>query len=69
MAAPSSGDPNNNSWFLDSGATHHITVDNSNLASKNDYNGKEKLVIGNGSKLHIIHRFFLQSERVVLKDF
>ncbi|XP_034683308.1 uncharacterized protein LOC117912725 [Vitis riparia] len=45
MAAPSSGDPNNNSWFLDSGATHHITVDNSNLASKNDYNGKEKLVI------------------------
>ena len=46
MVAPSSSDPNNNSWFLDSGATHHITVDNSNLASKNDYNGKEKLVIG-----------------------
>ena len=55
MAAPSSGDPNNNSWFLDSGTMHHITADSSNLASKNDYNGKEKLVIGNGSKLHISH--------------
>ena len=55
MAAPSSGDPNNNSWFLDSGATHHITTDSSNLASKNDYKGKEKLVIGNDSKLHISH--------------
>ncbi|RVW57333.1 Retrovirus-related Pol polyprotein from transposon RE2 [Vitis vinifera] len=32
-----------------SGATHHITADSSNLASKNDYKGKEKLVIG---KLH-----------------
>ena len=25
------------------------------MASKNDYKGKEKLVIGNGSKLHISH--------------
>ena len=48
MAVPSSSDPNNNSWFLDNGATHHITADNSNLASKNYYNDKEKLVIGNG---------------------
>ncbi|KAL6333976.1 hypothetical protein AAG906_000027 [Vitis piasezkii] len=28
-----------------SGATYHITTDSSNLASKNDYNDKEKLVI------------------------
>ena len=55
MAAPSSSDPNNNSWFLDSGAKHHIIADSSNLASKDDYNGKKKLVIGNGSKLHISH--------------
>ena len=55
MVAPSSSDPNNNSWFLDNGATHYITADNSNLASKNDYNDKEKLVIGNGFKLHISH--------------
>ncbi|KAL6313083.1 hypothetical protein AAG906_006654 [Vitis piasezkii] len=54
MAAPSSGDPNNNSWFLDNGATHHITTHSSNLASKNDYNGKENLVIGNGSKLRLL---------------
>ena len=40
---------------LDNRATHHITADSSNLASKNDYRGKEKLVIGNGSKLHISH--------------
>ncbi|RVW86614.1 hypothetical protein CK203_045650 [Vitis vinifera] len=46
MAAPSSSDPNNNSWFLDSGAKHLIIVDSSNLASKDDYNDKKKLVIG-----------------------
>ncbi|WJZ93380.1 hypothetical protein VitviT2T_012325 [Vitis vinifera] len=51
MTAPSSGDPNNNSWFLDSGATHHITTDSSNLASKNDYNGKEKLDLITGATL------------------
>ncbi|KAL6334703.1 hypothetical protein AAG906_021362 [Vitis piasezkii] len=33
----------------DPGATYHITTNSSNLASKNDYNDKEKLVIG---KLH-----------------
>ena len=55
MVALSFGDPNNNSWFLDSGAMHHIIADSSNLASKNDYNGKKKLVVGNGSKLHISH--------------
>ncbi|KAL6338564.1 hypothetical protein AAG906_021279 [Vitis piasezkii] len=51
MAAPSSSDPNNNSWFLDNGATHHITADNSNLASKNDYNDKEKLDLITGATL------------------
>ncbi|KAL6325086.1 hypothetical protein AAG906_022653 [Vitis piasezkii] len=45
MVALSFGDPNKNSWFLDSGAMHHITADSFNLASKNDYNGKEKLCL------------------------
>uniref|UniRef100_A0A803NKH8 GAG-pre-integrase domain-containing protein n=1 Tax=Cannabis sativa TaxID=3483 RepID=A0A803NKH8_CANSA len=42
-------------WFLDSGATHHMTNDPDQLNSVNDYKGKAKVVVGNGSSLSIHH--------------
>lgn len=42
-------------WYMDSGATNHVTPDAHNLTTKSDYKGKDKLVVGNGSKLPISH--------------
>ncbi|KAL1219954.1 Retrovirus-related Pol polyprotein from transposon RE1 [Cardamine amara subsp. amara] len=42
-------------WILDSGATHHITSDLSNLALHQPYNGGEEVLIGDGSGLPISH--------------
>ena len=40
---------------MDNGASTHVTVDLHNLSTKADYNGKEKLIVSNGSKLDISH--------------
>ena len=45
-------DPN---WFPDSGATNHITSDLSHLAIGAPYQGSEKVQIGYGAGLSIIH--------------
>lgn len=42
-------------WFLDSGATHHVTGDLNNLSSFAFYNSKDQLQIGNGMGMHIKH--------------
>ncbi|KAL5851272.1 hypothetical protein ACOSQ3_006390 [Xanthoceras sorbifolium] len=53
MAAPSTvADP---SWYVDSGATNHITPDFSNLSINNEYKGADRLAVGNGQKLPISH--------------
>ena len=44
------GDP---SWYLDSGATNHVIVDGQSLLQQFDYNGKNKLLVGNGQGLNI----------------
>ncbi|KAI9170486.1 hypothetical protein LWI28_028783 [Acer negundo] len=36
-------------WYPDGGATDHCTLDASNLNSRTDYNGKEKIYVGNGA--------------------
>ncbi|KAK0601129.1 hypothetical protein LWI29_021446 [Acer saccharum] len=36
-------------WYPDSGATDHCTPESSNLMHKADYQGKEKIYMGNGS--------------------
>lgn len=41
-------------WLLDSGASHHITADLSNLSMHTPYDGPDDIVIGDGSGLHII---------------
>lgn len=42
-------------WFLDSGASHHITRVLNNLALHSPYTGGENVVIGNGAGLPITH--------------
>ncbi|KAL5856782.1 hypothetical protein ACOSQ3_004240 [Xanthoceras sorbifolium] len=43
------------SWYVDSGATNHITADMNNLSMRSEYRGKEKLIVGNGNQLTISH--------------
>ena len=45
----------NNSWLLDSGATHHVTSNDNSMISKTEDKGYEKLAIGNGDTLLISH--------------
>ncbi|KAL5766826.1 hypothetical protein ACOSP7_017443 [Xanthoceras sorbifolium] len=53
IASPSTvADP---AWYIDSGATNHITADLNNLSLKNEYKGNEKLAVGNGNLLPISH--------------
>ena len=52
--ANSSDDSNDYSTsFLDSAATHHMTNDSQNLSNKQDYKGKSKVLVGNGSSIPI----------------
>lgn len=46
---------NDPSWYVDSGATAHVTADLANLSLSSDYKGKEKLTVGNGNSLPISH--------------
>ena len=41
-------------WYLDSGATYHVTNDLNNLSISSEHKGNHKLAVGNGSKLEII---------------
>ena len=47
--------PTDTNWYLDSGATHHLTNDMSNLSMAEPFTGTSKLVIGNGVGLFITH--------------
>ena len=42
-------------WHVDSGATNHNTADLNNLSLQSGYKGKDKVIVGNGSKLSISH--------------
>ena len=43
------------SWLLDSGASHHVINNLSNLSLHAPYDGTEKLLVGDGMGLHISH--------------
>jgi len=51
---PSSHSPPS-SWLFDSGASHHITNDLTNLTLKDDYHGYDNLQVANGNQLLITH--------------
>ncbi|KAL4360589.1 hypothetical protein GQ457_04G012070 [Hibiscus cannabinus] len=40
-------------WFVDSGASHHVSPDSSKLVDSADYAGPGKLTVGNGMRLGI----------------
>ncbi|XP_020886029.1 uncharacterized protein LOC110229685 [Arabidopsis lyrata subsp. lyrata] len=40
-------------WLLDSGATHHIATDMSNMSITGSYNGGDEVIVGNGAGLPI----------------
>ncbi|KAA0049613.1 Retrovirus-related Pol polyprotein from transposon TNT 1-94 [Cucumis melo var. makuwa] len=43
-------DPN---WYIDSGATNHVTAESSGLTNSVDYSGTDKVRAGNGNTLNI----------------
>lgn len=45
-------DPN---WYVDSGATNHVTPDYQNIQQPIDYGGNECVTVGNGSNLFVSH--------------
>ena len=47
--------PDNSSWLLDNGASHHVTSDLSNLSIHTPYDGSDDIVIGYGMSLLITH--------------
>nr|XP_016514649.1 PREDICTED: uncharacterized protein LOC107831401 [Nicotiana tabacum] len=50
-----SPNPPTQTWLMDSGITHHITIDLDNLGIHSEYQGPEEVTLGNGSKLPISH--------------
>lgn len=46
--------PNEN-WFIDSDATHHMTLDLANDQNHSSYSGGEQIVVGHGKSIPITH--------------
>ena len=44
---------NSGAWYLDSGSTNHVTNAAGNMSLNSEYQGNDKLTIGNGDKLLI----------------
>ncbi|KAL5855465.1 hypothetical protein ACOSQ4_005267 [Xanthoceras sorbifolium] len=42
-------------WYADSGATNHVTSDLNNLTMPAEYQGRDRLAVGNGQQLNISH--------------
>ena len=42
-------------WYPDSGTNHHVTADLLSVNMSYEYKGKDKLTIGNGTRLPISH--------------
>ena len=53
--ATSEGDMADQGWYIDSGATHHLTNSLQNLNLGREYSGNQLLHVGNGQGLNIIH--------------
>uniref|UniRef100_F6H1I2 Retrovirus-related Pol polyprotein from transposon TNT 1-94-like beta-barrel domain-containing protein n=1 Tax=Vitis vinifera TaxID=29760 RepID=F6H1I2_VITVI len=53
MVASFSNSPADESWYLDSGASHHLTQNLGNLTSTSPYTRTDRVTIGNGKHLSI----------------
>ena len=47
--------PADEGWYLDSGATHHLTNNMANMHIREQFNGSDQLIISNGQGLTITH--------------
>ncbi|KAH9753212.1 retrovirus-related pol polyprotein from transposon RE1 [Citrus sinensis] len=47
--------PADDGWYLDSGATHHLTNNMANMNVREEFKGSDQLVIGDGHGLSITH--------------
>lgn len=45
----------NNIWYLDFGATNHVTANLGNLSLHSDYSSNDSVAVGNGKGLPISH--------------
>ena len=48
------------SWYMDSGATHHFTLDITMIQYPSTYQGNEQVIVRNGKKLsnsHVGHAY------------
>ena len=57
------------SWYLDSGATHYLTNDLNNLSFSEPYKGNKKLIIGQVSQTLIDQRLKFWSVNITFVDF
>ena len=55
LAALSISDNQDNTWFPDTGASAHMTADPGKLQHFVQYNGPEKIMVGNGESIKITH--------------
>lgn len=53
--ASTSADPTESLWYIDSGATNHITHDLANLQMTTEYSGPDQVSVANGQGLPIHH--------------
>lgn len=53
IASPNT--PSDPSWYVDSGATNHLTADLNNLSMHSEFNGDDQIEVGNGMGLTISH--------------
>ena len=49
----SSHNPTDDDWYLDSGASHHLTQNEGTLTNSTPYTGKDRVTVGNGKHLTI----------------
>ncbi|CAA0824703.1 Unknown protein, partial [Striga hermonthica] len=55
ISAPMNEGMEEASWYPDSGASNHVTYDLANLNLASEYQGSEKVQVGNGKSLQISH--------------
>ncbi|CAA3030988.1 Hypothetical predicted protein [Olea europaea subsp. europaea] len=59
-------------WFADTGANDYVTAEVGNINLASEYTGKEKIVVGNGNRLHISHigikHLMTRPVRIILVD-
>ncbi|KAL2491518.1 Retrovirus-related Pol polyprotein from transposon RE1 [Abeliophyllum distichum] len=51
IASPNSVE--DQAWYADSGASHHVTTDKNNVDEAKEYADKQKMIVGNGTSLQI----------------